>query len=63
MFDAKQNSLTSLPAAWTNASYDATNSSFVNIRFSLNEIKVHSPVTPLASQLIAACRARRLHHA
>lgn len=40
MFDVKENRLTALPVAWTNASYNAINTSYVNIRASFNQITV-----------------------
>ena len=40
IIDVKQNQLTGLPSAWTNSSYNASASSWVRIRASLNQISV-----------------------
>ena len=42
LFDAKQNQLTAWPAAWADPNFNATNSSWINIRASLNQIFVES---------------------
>ena len=53
-FDVKGNSLTKLPSAWTNASYNAVNSSLVNIRASFNNISVNIYALGLLTVLEAA---------
>jgi len=52
-FDVKMNHLTALPAAWTNASHDAVNSSYSNIRASFNNISGPFPAGLVNAQQLS----------